>query len=67
MSLRAEGEAILPFSLLRRSAPRNDILLSLPRNDFYAPKKGGGYIRGASPLQSTLNQQLVWLCLHRLL
>ena len=45
MSLRAEGEAILSlsFSLLRRSAPRND---------FYAPRKGGGvgYVRGASPL-----------------
>ena len=35
MSLRAKGEAILSFSLLRRSAPRND---------FYASGEGGGYL-----------------------
>ncbi len=43
VSLRAEGEAILSlsFSLLRRSAPRNN---------FYALTGGRSYVRGASPL-----------------
>jgi len=37
MSLRAEGEAILFISLLRRFAPRND---------FYAPWEGEGKEKG---------------------